>query len=486
MANESYLTPQNAQEFAGGRWLNCDMNIRFTGVSYAQFIKGNLYFPLNKDKRNLESIQKYISSGIGAVVLDNEDLISKITVPILLVADIGKAFEKIARGVRSGANPQTVLITGTEGKTGTKLQLHHVLEKQTKVHAILNSQNNLNSVYRTLADIGVNDRVEIAEVGCGANTNLNRTRGRAVNPDICFYTQIGLAHMDFHKDLDGLLQNKASVLAGLRDGGLCIVNSTIDCYGKFIDKIRAEKNNVTLLTYGENDSDTAKVIERKFDGKRRCWNIKADIEGEIVEYFHPVFHQFIPVMSVGILLLVKRLGFDIQRASLDFGSFTPYETMGQLLEIRKGDDQFLFYNQSRRGGGINSLVSSFQDLGNFECSGKIIALLGSMSVKEDKKHTFDLHKSTADLVNSSKIERLYTTGVYMDIIRDNLDDSSIFVKHSDDYPFLLNELLNELEDGDLLFIKGHASLNLARLAKMILNHEDTLHSYKIVKGLISL
>ena len=146
--------------------------------------------------------------------------------------------------------------------------------------------------------------------------------------------------------------------------------------------IRSYYAGVTILTYGLRDEDTAKVLSKTFNLETKSWKIKADIEGEIVEYEHPLFHQFIPIMSAGVLLVVKRLGFDIQKASKEFVNFTAYETMGQLLEIKKESGNFFFYNQSRRGGGINSIVSSFKDLENFDVKGKVVALFGSMSIKE--------------------------------------------------------------------------------------------------------
>ncbi len=188
MYKEAYLTPEKLQEYTSGEWVNADMSIKFSGVSYAQYIKGVVYFPIRKENRNIESISKYINYGISAIVLDNENkqLLEEINIPVLLVDNIFQAYSKTAKAVRAEANPKTILITGTEGKTGVKLQLHQILKNQTQVHAILNSQNNFNSVYRTIADIGKDDKVELTEVGCGANTTLNRQRGMAVNPDICF------------------------------------------------------------------------------------------------------------------------------------------------------------------------------------------------------------------------------------------------------------------------------------------------------------
>lgn len=483
---QAFITSDRVAQYTGGYWLNLETSLRFSGVSYAQYIKGNLYFPVNPKQINMDSINKYIAAGISAIVLENEDLVDQIRIPVLIVKKIGIAFAQTAKAVRQAVNPKTVLITGTEGKTGTKLQLGLLLSQLAKVHYIPNSQNNLHSVYRTLADLREDDEVELTEVGCGGNTRLNQTRGLAVNPDMVFYTQIGLAHMDFHHTLDGLLRNKASVLAGLREKGLCLVNTTIDCLDAFITQIRAQRADARILTYGERQEDNARVVEKSLDMEQLGWQVKAEIDGEPIAFFHPLFHQFVPVMSCGILLAIKRLGYDIQQAAPVFRQFKPYETMGQLLQLKKNGASFLFYNQSRRGGGINSIVSSFIDLNNFRVKGKIIALLGSMSIKEDEENTLMLHRETAYEVNRSQISRLYTTGIHMQITREYLDKPEIFVKHSDDYQELLQDLLDELQEGDLLFIKGHASLNLTRLAKMLLNHPDITHKYRIIKGVITL
>jgi UDP-N-acetylmuramoyl-tripeptide--D-alanyl-D-alanine ligase len=481
----AFLTSDRVQEYTHGRWLNLKEKMQFTGVSYGQYIKGNIYFPVNPNNINIESINKYIAAGIKAIVLENEDLSRKIDIPVLLVDKITIALSKTGKAVRREVNPKTVLITGTEGKTGTKLQLGQLLGQQTSVHFVPNSQNNLHSIYRSLADIGETDTVELTEVGCGANTNLNRTRGKVINPDIVFYTQIGLAHMDFHKTLEGLLTNKAAVLAGLKNNGICIVNSSISCFDEFIDKIKCEKPDVNILTYGEHENDIAYVVKKEFDLHLQGWRVEANIENEIISFFHPLFHQFVPIMSVGILLVIKRLGFNIQQAARDFLSFKAYETMGQLLKIKKNTADIWFYNQSRRGGGINSIVSAFMDLNNFKITGKVVALLGSMSIKEDEKNTLMLHQHTAIEINNSQISRLYTTGIHMDIVQKNLDEPSVLVKHSDNYEELMDDIINDLNDGDMLFIKGHASLNLARLAKMILNKKEITHPYKVIKGLIT-
>jgi predicted DNA-binding protein YlxM (UPF0122 family) len=131
---EAYITPQRLEEYTQGTWINCEYDLRFTGVCYNSLSSGALFFPVRPKNKNIQSINKYINAGIRAIVLDNDtkELIKDIDIPVLLVENLDKAFEDTAKGIRENADPVTVLITGTEGKTGTKLQLHDLLKRGEK------------------------------------------------------------------------------------------------------------------------------------------------------------------------------------------------------------------------------------------------------------------------------------------------------------------------------------------------------------------
>ena len=81
------------------------------------------------------------------------------------------------------------------------------------------------------------------------------------------------------------------------------------------------------------------------------------------------------------------------------------------------------------------------------------------------------------MVNASQIERLYTTGKYMNYAHDALENKSLLVKHSGNLDELAGDLIKEVQAGDLLFIMGSAYLYLGRLAKKILNK----HSHERIR-----
>lgn len=476
---EIFLTPKRVAKYTGGEWIkDAADSLTFSGVgTYGTYQQGNIYFTMAikdwiKEEKDVESeLKKVLDKGIKAVVIDDLKYAPLIDLPILYVKDCFEAFKKCAIEVRQEHNPYTVLITGTEGKTGAKVQFHHILNKQAKTHAVLNSANTEVPVLRSLINLEEDDVIEINEVSVGSDEAYRVERTKMVNPNLCFFTNIGPNHMDMHKTIDNIMTAKSSVVEGLREGGKCILNSNIEHYPKLLNAIYKRKPDIPILTYGTLKSDNAKIISKSFDSKRFGWNIKADIDKEIVEYFLPLFQLHAPLTSVGILLAVKEMGYDVKKAALDYDGLVPFETMGRMLNIHKRSGLVHFYDQSRRGG-IHGMRSAFNDMKNFKLDGKIVALVGGISTKKDSDWTKEAHGELAKMINESKIDRLYTTGNYMNYVTDNLKNPDILIKHSDDLDYLAQTLYSEIQGGDLLFIIGNAYLYLGRVADKILKFKD--------------
>ena len=477
---EIFLTPAKLSEYTQGEWLGdgVNKNLRFSGVgTYGTYQKDNIYFTMAikdwiKEGKDVESeLQKVLSRGIKAVVIDDLKYATLFNIPTLHVKDCFEAFKKCSIQVRQEHNPYTVLITGTEGKTGAKVQFHHILNKQVKTHAVLNSANTEIPVLRSLITLENDDVVEINEVSVGSDEAYRVERTKMVNPNLCFFTNIGPNHMDMHKTIDNIMVAKSSVVEGLREGGKCILNSSIEHYPKLLNAIYKRRPNTPILTYGTLKSDNARVLEKSFDSKRFGWNIKADIDGEEVEYFLPLFQLHAPLTSVGILLAVKEMGYDVQQAAKDYDGLIPFETMGRMLSIKKRSGVVHFYDQSRRGG-IHGMRSAFNDMKNFKLDGKIVALVGGISTKKDSDWTKEAHGELAKMINKSNIDKLYTTGNFMNYVTDNLENKSMFINHSDDLDYLAKTLYSEVQGGDLLFIIGNAYLYLGRVADRLLKFKD--------------
>jgi|GEM_PF-1349854 len=489
--HEVFLTPERVQRYTGGTWINGDMQLRYSGIgTHGTFQEGYLYFATSiadweADGRDVfADLQRRVKGGVRGIVLDNKKYLHGLNIPVLLVDEVMDAFTQTAIQTRQEANPQTVLITGTEGKTGTKIQLHHLLKQQTASHAWLNSLNTVIPIHRSLASLGKDDKVEINEVSVDANTDKTAERASIVNPDLCFFSNISAEHMHVHKTIEGVVKHKSYVVKGLRDGGKCIVNSTIAPYQLMLSEINQRKPGVEILSFGTSEQDTAQLLQMSFDTEKLGWNIEARIDKDLISYFLPLFQQHAPIMSVGVLLAVKVLGYNVHKAAYDFAGLQPFESMGQVHRIKKKEGSFLFYDQSRRAS-ISGVRSAFQDIKNFNVRGKTVALFATISSVKGNEWTEQYHKELAELINQSAISRLYTLGPHMEIVHENLKDPSILIKHSEDLEQLYEDLMMDMEAGDLLFLQGYLRLNLSEIAKKVLKFDDEKFEGSAIRGLLS-
>lgn len=472
---ELYLTPDRILAYTGGQWhagsKACSPRLRFSGVgTYNTVGAGHVYFGLEiadweKDGKNVRTaLERVVAKGVRALVLDRAEHADGWQVPVCLVADAFAAFKACAVQVRQQLDPLTLLITGTEGKTGAKVQLHHLLNFQTRAHGVINSANTEIPVLRSLAGLRVDDCVEINEVSVGADEDYRVERAVMVNPNLCLFTHIGPNHMDMHRTMDNLLWAKSSVVAGLRDGGLCIVDTDNSHCAGLKQAIKKRRPDAVIVGYGTAPSNAGQLLTSSFDAERLGWQVTARIDGETVTYLVPLIQQHAPLASVGVLLAVKRAGFDVQRAAADYASLRPFETMGQVTRLQKGGGEVLFYDQSRRGG-ISGMRSAFADIARIKVPGRVIALVGGISVLRDSEWTQEAHGHLAGLINQSPITHLYTTGNYIGHVHAALQRPPI--KSSNDLEELAQLLAAEVRPGDLLFIIGSAYLYLGRVAERV-------------------
>ena len=228
------------------------------------------------------------------------------------------------------------------------------------------------------------------------------------------------------------------------------------------------KPNINIITFGKSSDDNAKLINAVFDSTNFLWRIEADIDGKHIMYDLPIFHNHAPIQSLGILLTVKYLGFDVSKAASDYmNSFDSFSSIGRIFELSFSSKKVLFYDQSYRGA-IKGMRSAFQDIENMNLNKRKIFVLGGTSVKEDNKFTKDQHLEIAKMINDCGVDILYTTGPYMKYVHDNLIDKSILVEHSDNFDVLEKNLKNELQDGDFLFIMGSGDLYMGKLGAKVL------------------
>ncbi|RLA74262.1 MAG: hypothetical protein DRG78_21490, partial [Epsilonproteobacteria bacterium] len=410
------------------------------------------------------SLAKIFKNGASAAVIINKDLVTTIDKPLLLVEDSKKALEDIAFYVRDNIKIPRVLVTGTEGKTGFKNQLNTLLSYQTKVHAKLDSSNLNVPIMCSMASLAKDDKVEIVEASI-AGPNVGVTRSNLVKPNICVITQVGLAHITTHGSVENMIFNKASIVDALQKDGICLINADSDNYNPLREAIYRRKY-VDIKTFGSGENCNARVVNAVFDNDKLLWNIDAIIEGLEVSYQVPLLGDYVPVASLIPLLTIHYLGYDVKKAAADFIHFKSMDTMGGLSEITTKDKKFKFFDHSHRGSklGYTSALLDFAKM-KPQKNGKKIAVIGHMM--NIGKISKQAHDDLAPLIEAANIDRVYTVGKFAKRIYDKLEDKTIYMKHGDKYQDIEKQFLADIEDGDIIFMKGNHRIWLKELAAKI-------------------
>lgn len=143
----------------------------------------------------------------------------------IVVPDVLKALQELAREHRRHLTIPIIGITGTNGKTTTKELVHAVLAKRYKTSATKGNFNNHLGVPLTLLSIPEATELAIVEMGANHPGEIESLCGIA-DPDCGLITNVGRAHLEGFGSFEGVVQTKTELyrwLAGKH--GLVFVNS---------------------------------------------------------------------------------------------------------------------------------------------------------------------------------------------------------------------------------------------------------------------
>ena len=159
-------------------------------------------------------------------VVSHEDL-GETDYPYILVESTGQALLDIARLYRNSFDIKVVGITGSAGKTSTKEMIASVVSQKYMVHKTLGNFNNEWGLPITIFAMKEDTQVAILEMGVNHFGEMRRLSSVA-SPDICVITNIGVAHLEFFKTREGILQEKSQMIQDMKVGGTIILNGDDD------------------------------------------------------------------------------------------------------------------------------------------------------------------------------------------------------------------------------------------------------------------
>ena len=187
---------------------------------------GDLFVALKADRDGHKFVNAAFENGAVAALVDHVPEGFDTSLPLIVVPDVMEALRGMAIFARNRFKGKVIAVTGSVGKTSTKEMLNTILTDQGKTHSSFASYNNHWGVPLTLTRMRDDSDFSVIEIGMNHPGEI-APLSIITNPDVALITSVAPAHLEAFESIEGIAQEKASVVEGSKSDGSIIINGDI-------------------------------------------------------------------------------------------------------------------------------------------------------------------------------------------------------------------------------------------------------------------
>ena len=349
-----------------------------------------------------------------------------VALAILIVYPVEKLIQnsyksRCKKALKSHQNLIVVGITGSYGKTSTKIYLSKFLQEKYKVCATPASFNTPMGICKVvLNDLQDDDEVFIAEMGAKQVGEIKELCDM-VSPKYGIITAVGEQHLETFKSLDNIIKTKSELYNSLPKDGVCVFNVANENVKSMYEncglknKIATGEENTFL--YANNIVATSEGLEFDLHYNKKEYRTKTTILGE---------HNVQNILSAAALAL--KLGVKIQDILKVIPTLKPAE---HRLELSKLENDILIIDDSFNSN-IQGTAVALQTLSLFENNRKIIVTPGLVELgKIEKAENIEFGKRIAhvcDLV--ILVGKNQSENIKQGLLEEGFNPENIIMKES--------------------------------------------------------
>lgn len=447
-------------------------NIQGLSIDSRTTQEGDLYIPIRGETVDgHDFLQEAFKKGASAALIDH--LPSSISLEkklynLVEVQDTGKALWSLGIAARQRSKARIVAITGSVGKTTTKAMLAHILSQQAVIGFSEKSFNTKIGVPVSLASMPREAKYGVFEIGMNMPGEI-APLSRLVAPDVALITMIAPGHIEYLKTLEGIADEKVSIIAGLSSDGVLILNRDMPLY----EYIRSKVSH-RVLTYGKHpEADLHLVSLHAGEGRGEHITAKFKEDAASFAYAIPVAGEHMAINSLGALLVARELGADVLQGANGFKTFEAAERRGrhETLSLPNGGSFYLIdesYNANPTS--VKAALEVLASLKQRFSMKRSIAVLGDM--KELGEKTAEYHRSLVEDIKRLNIDHVFTCGTLMKELQEALPEGCS-VYHAPSSEELIFPLVEFLQDQDIVMVKGSLSMKMGFVVGALKEKKET-------------
>lgn len=409
--------------------------------------EGSIFFALkgasfNGNKFAAAALQQ----GCAFAVVDEPEYCAQGDERYILVDDVLRAFQLLARHHRRTLGTRIVGITGTNGKTTTKELMAAVLGEKYNVLYTLGNFNNDIGVPKTLLRLKPEHQVAVVEMGASHPGDI-KTLVELVEPDLALITNVGMAHLQGFGSFEGVVKTKGELYDFMRQSKRGKV--FVDANNPHLMGI---VQGLDLVKYGTPASDGlfvgGKVVSAapflRFAWQREGgeWN---EVQTHLVGAYNVL--NMLAAISVGLYL-----GVSADEANRALANYVPSNNRSQLQETAHNKLIMDAYNANP-----TSMSVALNNLNDMEVPHKM-AILGDML--ELGAASAEAHQAIVDQLTRLSLDEVWLVGPEFARTR------CAFRKFND-VDEVMAQLQNQCPEGRYILVKGSHGIRLDKLSQCL-------------------
>lgn len=460
-------TSAEAAAATGGRATR-DWHALGLSIDSRTIAPGEIFVALRDRRDGHDFVADALARGAAAALVDHLPAGLAGDAPLLIVPDVMGALRDLARAARARSHAQVIGVTGSVGKTTTKEMLRAILAGQGRVHAAEKSFNNHWGVPLTLARLPRGADYAVIEIGMNAPGEI-APLARLADLDAALVTTVAPAHLAAFDGIEGIAREKATICAGLRRGGLAVLNGEIGTAP--ILRRAAEARGARLIRFGTAAGCEARLAQVQVAGARLVVQAVLPVGGQP----QPVLFRLntpgrhFALNGLAALAVAVGLGADPGLATGDLGRWSPVEGRGTRETLWLDGEETRPFDLIDDAYNANpaSVGAAVQMLAEAPLNGpraRRIAILGDML--ELGPTAPDLHAALAGLPGMAGLDRVHCVGPLARHLWQALPRAQRGLA-TDTAEAMATALRGQIHAHDIVLVKGSLGVGLRRVVDAI-------------------
>ena len=318
----------------------------------------------------------------------------------------------------------------------------------------------------SLFNLKQNDKFGVFEVGMDKKGEINSLT-KIIKPNLGVITNISYAHSKNFKNIKKIAEAKAEIMNNIKKNGIIVLNKDDNFYN-YHEKLALKKKLKVISFAIRSKSSTVKLVKIKKIKKK--FELIISLDGNLLSFYSSndnksnIYNILATLASISPYINVKSLNRNI------FLNFKSLNGRGDISDITLNDKKFFLIDETYNSNPL-SLKNAIENFDRIVSkNSKKYLILGDML--ELGKHSLRQHKLISEVINKTKIDRVYVIGNYIKETFKGLklNKKGEILKNRLSIIDLIN---TDLKNNDYLMIKGSNSTDLheitAKIKKRSLN-----------------